>query len=177
MGISHASGAMYVPILLVLGSVSAGCKSEEQSAVSQLKRMAGETQVRCDQALEVAYRREPLDRGGPERWGRIRVTCENVRFDVRHTDSAVSPLSGIISVDETLWSHDADYPTKQSAITSKAKPYPHEPETQEAVYAWQDGRWVPANENASKFPFVDASPKEDEDSRRWFTPRLPASGI
>ena len=81
------------------------------------------------------------EKGGVQNFYKRHILLDNIRYDIRKTDSVVSPFIATLTVDETLTQSDVE-PTKEKASAASSKGDPLITKDLKATFAFQDGKWV-----------------------------------
>lgn len=102
--------------------------------VASMKALIDAHEKAVAQAVPVVYSDDH------KKWTKLRMRMENIEFDVKKSDSLVSPFVGEVSFDASL-QHTDFFDTEEEAATSATFSHVPEPTLCRVMYAFQDGKW------------------------------------
>lgn len=110
----------------------------EVDPVKQLSDLAGSVAARRQITLKKPRARPLID--SDRLWGKQEYRVANAAFDVKKTDSLVTPLTGII----TITGEEISFGHFKTEAQARAANVPQEKNREELIFnfAWQSGRWV-----------------------------------
>lgn len=129
--VQSKSTLLFLPVLLLpLMSHS----QTDETALKQFEHVVKTIEQSINESAEVIAEPRP----GSSEWWRRKVTTQAVQFDVKRTDSIVTPLIG-----EALFSCDTQAVKAQTQEDAQTLPFNFSSKTAcKAAYAYQDKKWV-----------------------------------
>jgi len=144
--VHHTTVAFFPLVVLTLSS--GGCSQRtETDVVAAFKRVVEDGVKRAEEDKgEVSFRAAEPTYSIRAAWGKLRCQVDTPSYDVKKTDSLVSPYVAKITIN-AKYERTKDFGSQSEAEAPNAFPMVSVPKKYEFDYAFQDGKWILKSSN------------------------------